>query len=174
MNIRGMALIAVVPAVFALAACGGESDGDTGIAGAGGAGASASASPKRSMDRKDAELKFAQCMRQNGVDMEDPVDGKITIKGGPGDDKKVQEAQKKCGHFLEAGGGPPDADDPKVRDQMLKFAQCMRQHGADVPDPAPGEGMKIKVEEGQQATFEAAQKACEQLAPGRGTSKGPA
>lgn len=37
----------------------------------------------------------------------------------------------------DGGDGGPDrpADDPEFQDAMLEFAQCMRDHGIDMPDP---------------------------------------
>jgi hypothetical protein len=165
-----MALVAVVPAVFGLTACGGKA-GNDGVASANGgkAKASASASPSQSLDPQDAALKFAQCMRQNGVDMPDPdSSGRIQIRANKGNQATVQAAMKKCQHFMQAGGKLGNPDDPKVRDQMLKFAQCMRQHGVDVPDPQPGQGIQMRVNKGSEAKVEAAQKACQQYAPGGG------
>ena len=31
---------------------------------------------------------------------------------------------------------------------MLAHARCMREHGVDVPDPKPGEGERITIDEG--------------------------
>jgi hypothetical protein len=170
MRIRSMALVMAVPAVFGLTACG-ANGGDDGIASAGGgsAKASASASPSQSLNPQDRALKFAQCMRQNGVDMPDPgSDGRIQIRANPGNQAKVQAAMKKCQHFMQGGGRLGNPDDPKVRDQMVKFAQCMRQHGVDVPDPQPGQGLQFRVNKGSEAKLQAAQKACQQYAPGGG------
>jgi hypothetical protein len=169
MRIRSMAVVVAVPVVFGLAACGGKG-GDDGVASADGgtAKASASASPSQTLNPQDAALKFAQCMRQNGVDMPDPgADGRIQIRANPGNQSKVQAAMKKCQHFMQ-GGRIGNPDDPKVRDRMLKFAQCMRQHGVDVPDPQPGQGIRLKMNKGSEAKFQAAQKACQQYAPGGG------
>jgi hypothetical protein len=169
MSIRTVALIAVIPAVFGLAACGADG-GDDGVASAAGGGGTASASPSQSLDPEEARLKFAQCMRQHGIDMPDPDgSGKVTIKGRPGDEGKMQAAMKACQHFQQqAGGRLGNPNDPKVRDQMLKFAQCMRQHGINVPDPQPGQGLQFRVNKGSEAKMEAAQKACQQYAPGGG------
>lgn len=172
MRIRSMAVVVAVPVVFGLAACGGKGAND-GIASAGGgtakASASASASPSQSLNPQDAALKFAQCMRQNGVDMPDPgSDGRFQIRANPGNQAKVQAAMKKCQHFMQAGGRLGNPDDPKIRDQMLKLAQCMRQHGVDVPDPQPGQGIQFKVNKGSEAKFRVAQKACQQYEPGGG------
>ncbi len=173
MRIRRWAVIALAPAIFGLAACGGKA-GDDGVASGGTGKASASASPSQSLDPRDAQLKFAQCMRQNGVNIPDPAPDergfKITSKDS--DRQKVQAAMKKCQQYMQAGGKLGNPNDPKVRDQMLKFAQCMRQHGVDMADPQPGEGIQLRVNKGSQAKTEAAQKACQQYAPGGGAPGG--
>jgi hypothetical protein len=63
-------------------------------------------------EAQDKALKFARCMRENGVDMPDPdFSGgglRITI-GGPGaagpDQETMRKAQEKCGATFGAGGG---------------------------------------------------------------------
>ncbi|HEY7201993.1 MAG TPA: hypothetical protein VIC57_17355 [Candidatus Dormibacteraeota bacterium] len=71
------------------------------------------------------------------------------------------------------------ADRASADQQRLKWAQCMRQHGQDVPDPAPdgtatrvqttsGEGGSGKVVNGPDPDspgFQAAVDACKQYAP---------
>src|SRR3954454_9635646 len=165
LRIRSMAVVLAVPAVFGLAACGAKAgDDDIASAGGGTAKASASASPGESLSPQDSALKFAQCMRENGVNMPDPgADGRIQIRANPGNQAKVQAAMKKCQHFMQGGGRLGNPDDPKVRDKLLKFAQCMRQHGVDVPDPQAGQGIQIKVNKASEAKFREAQKACQQF-----------
>jgi hypothetical protein len=170
MRIRSVAVVMAVPVVLGLAACGAKAgDADVASADGGTAKASASASPSQSLSPQDRALKFAQCMRQNGVDMPDPgSDGRFQIKADRSNQSKMRAAMKKCQHFMQGGGRLGNPDDPKMRDQMLKFAQCMRQHGIDVPDPQPGGGIQIKVNKGSEAKVQAAQKACQQFAPGGG------
>jgi hypothetical protein len=79
-------------------------------------------------------------MRQNGIDMPDPQadrNFRMEMREG-GNREKLQAAMKKCRHFLEAAGMDFDLDDPEVRDAMVKFAQCARKNGIDIPDPQPG------------------------------------
>ena len=62
-------------------------------------------------EAQDKALKFAKCMRENGIDMPDPdFSGgglRITI-GGPGaagpDQETMRKAQEKCGAAFGAGG----------------------------------------------------------------------
>ncbi|MEU8195345.1 hypothetical protein AB0C10_16340 [Microbispora amethystogenes] len=148
---------------------GGASDGD-GIAAASTARSTGGATPSASAstDLREAQLKFAQCMREHGVDMPDPdASGRVQIRGRKGEEATTREAMRACEHFMKnAVGDRAGADDPRERDRMLKFAQCMREHGIDMADPKPGEGLLVKVKPGQEKTMEAAQKECEEFAPG--------
>jgi hypothetical protein len=129
-------------------------------------------------------LKFAKCMRDEGVDMPDPqrqagggIVQKMGGEGAPLNQAKVEAAQKKCEHFMDAGGGSRDVDpkeEAEHRDQLLAYAKCMRQHGVPMKDPkfsgnkvqlsiggGPGDGgPRINPES---ATFKAAEKACRPL-----------
>lgn len=161
-------------ALATLAACGSEKTNNNGVASVnGGAKTDPSASPSASMDPKDAQLKFAQCMRENGVDMPDPTDGQkgaaITLKKGQMD--KMEPAMKKCRPILQAGGVIPNMNDPKVKDQMLKFAQCMRKNGVDMPDPSADGSMMMRAQKADGAskdTAEKAMEACKEFAPNGG------
>jgi hypothetical protein len=171
MSTRRFTLVVALSAVLALTvACGSEDTGD-GLASAGGGAGGASASPSQSLDPEEARLKFAQCMRENGVDMPDPDGtGRVAIKGRPGDRGKLEAAMNKCEVFMR-GAIAKRLEDPKVRDQMLKFAQCMREHGVDMPDPRPGEGIQLRAPKGGGGKVEAAQKACQENLPGGGGPK---
>jgi len=120
-------------------------------------------------------LKYAQCMRDHGVDMPDPdPNGGMTLQGGPGDESKISAAQEACKNLLPNGGVPPT---PSAEDleKARQFAQCMRDHGiADFPDPDPnGGGIRINGDQNSDMnpdnpTFKAAMEACNSLAPGGG------
>jgi hypothetical protein len=71
-----------------------------------------------------------------------------------------------------AGGATPHAASTNVADQELGFTQCLRQHGVNIADPKPGEGVKIQVNPQNEAVMTAAQKACEAFAP-KGATSGP-
>jgi hypothetical protein len=58
----------------------------------------------------------------------------------------------------------------------LKFAQCMRAHGVDMPDPQVGSGggMSIRIQgRVSPQTVQKAQQACKQYMPQLGGSRGP-
>ncbi|MGP3964098.1 hypothetical protein ACTWPT_49855 [Nonomuraea sp. 3N208] len=164
-------LLVVVPLMLALAACGGAAAKDDGVASANGGVTSAgpTASPSAKADPQEAALKFAKCMREHGIDMPDPkVDGgnfEISLPRGV-TPEKAEKAHKACEHLMESAipeGEKPSAED---YDQMVKFAQCMREQGIDMPDPKPGEPMRIRMKGGSKEKMDAAHKACEQHAPG--------
>jgi hypothetical protein len=164
-NIRMMALPAIVPLVLGLAACGG-SDTGTGVASAKQGSSKSTPSPSGSLDPEDAMLKFTQCMRQHGVKMKDPVKGQrstFTVDKGSG--SVLEKASKACQKYMQGGTLTDEANDPKVQDAMVKFNQCMRQNGVNVPDPKPGGGSLIP-KGTPRAKVEAATKACEKYRPG--------
>jgi hypothetical protein len=84
-----------------------------------------------------------------------PAPGVATADGGP----TAQPA---------ADGGTASTD---PQEQGRLFAQCMRDNGiADFPDPNPDGPTSFSLEGGadEQQKFQAANKACEQFAPGKG------
>jgi hypothetical protein len=140
---------------------------------------------------QDAALAYARCMRENGVDMPDPVvktgsGGEVMIDqrgGAPVSKDKMAAADKICHHFMAAaapnGQGP--AMSAEDQDKVLAFAKCMRDHGIDMPDPDfSGGGFSIQANGGDTNTsstgskgplddpkFKAANDACSSLLPGR-------
>ncbi|MDF2709588.1 MAG: hypothetical protein K0R62_5240 [Nonomuraea muscovyensis] len=179
MNVRP--LLAAAALAAALTGCGGPAARDAGVVSAGDATGSAAAPssgasspvPSAIVDRREAQLKFAQCMREHGVDMDDPdPDGAIRIKARKGQEKAVDEAQKACEHFMEgAVGGPKGKPDKEALDRAVKLAQCMREHGIDVADPGSDGRIRLRVKPGTpEEKVKAAQQACRELGPGGGAS----
>jgi uncharacterized protein (DUF305 family) len=156
------------------AACGGGSGDSNGVASLTDTGGtttnsssgSGEASPK---DRREAELKFAQCMRDHGVDMPDPVNGRFDLKVKPGDQKNAEEAQKACGKILQnVAPRLSEEQQAKMRQAALDYAKCMREHGIDMADPQfqEGGGMTMRMPEHTREDdpkFKDAQKACEPI-----------
>jgi hypothetical protein len=65
-------------------------------------------------------------------------EGRVTFGGAQGqsiDRDKLRAAQEKCGTPPEGLTGGFKLDDPALQDTLLKFAECMRAEGIDVPDP---------------------------------------
>jgi hypothetical protein len=89
---------------------------------------------------KEAGMKFAQCMRENGVpDFEDPTideNGELDMNLPPGvDPKTVEPAQEKCKKYLPDGGEGEQMNPEDVK-KFQAYAKCMRENGMpDYPDP---------------------------------------
>jgi hypothetical protein len=131
-----------------------------------------SASP--SGDPRNTELAYAKCMRDHGIsDFPDPQPGGgIGISGDRGgdldpDNPQFQAAADACKSLLPT---PSNEDQQKEFEDMLKYAQCMRDHGiSDFPDPKPGEGILVPTGQGREQgndldpnnpQFQAANEAC--------------
>jgi hypothetical protein len=158
-----------------------KASGGNGVASAGGT-PTASASSGTAGDgkrdpAKDQEnmLKYAQCMRDNGVDMPDPQmdGGAVSMMIPEGTDKtKVEAANAKCKQFMPNGGEPMKAD-PQMQERMRKFAQCMRENGVpEFPDPSEDGGIRIDGSKGggldpNSEAFKKAEAACKQFRPMR-------
>jgi hypothetical protein len=177
---------ALAATAMALGACGSNGGG------------SASGTPSRS-DKEDSAyetaLKFAKCMRDNGVDMADPQKqpgGGIIQKmgSGPGqpiNQAKVDAAQKTCEKFMPKRGGNDDGpkDDSKQRAAFLSYSKCMRENGVPkFPDPKfsdHGVELSIRTKDGSvnlnpnAPAFKAAEKTCQKiLRDATGSAPGPA
>jgi hypothetical protein len=169
-------LVVALVVALGLAGCGKGSNGGgvATVSGAGAGGQADGAKPTPTLSMQDAMLKFAQCMREHGVDMKDPdvdEDGHFAIKigGGPGtpaNKEKVDAAMKACRQYMPNGGEPPKAD-PEMAAKMRKMAECMRANGVpNYPDPDPETG-GIMIQGGPDTgldpmspTFKAAQAKC--------------
>ena len=64
----------------------------------------------------------------------------------------------------------PGADDASLEGDQVKFTECMREHGIDVPDPDPDQGgFGISIPDGSSPEeVNAALEACEEFMPGGG------
>jgi len=117
-----------------------------------------------------ARLRFAQCMRQHGVDIPDnPGEGRQTFRTGPR--ATFQAALKACDKYRrQAFGNITPQQRQEFRDAFVKFAACMRQHGVDVPDPSsgpPANGQRRRLPDRNDPTVQAAMKACQSQLPKR-------
>jgi hypothetical protein len=90
-------------------------------------------------------VRFAQCMRSNGVSAfpDPPASGELTIDGVVNgsslepNSTAFKQAISAC-RDLEPSGFTGRKATPEQTDARLKFAQCMRDNGVqDFPDPAP-------------------------------------
>ncbi len=172
-----MVAVAIVLCAVGLVACGGGSDDS-------GGGASASFDDAAA---EEGRLEMAECMREHGIDMPDPEPGQgmMMKKAGPDDgvnldDPAAQEALEACEE--EVDFKPPEltaGEQEQMQEDMLAFAQCMREQGVEMPDPEVDGGkvtMRIGGPDGpelDEPAMEAAQEACESKMPGGGFKAGP-
>jgi hypothetical protein len=112
-----------------------------------GCGGSDSADGNTTAANQERAVKFAQCMRENGVtEFPDPdASGNLTIDGVlngssiDSDSSTWTAAIAACKHLQPPGftGEERSADQQEA---ALRFAQCIRDNGvADFPDPAAGQ-----------------------------------
>ncbi|HET7119855.1 MAG TPA: hypothetical protein VFI17_01245 [Solirubrobacterales bacterium] len=140
--------------IVGLAACGG---GDSGSSGG-----------STSVSREEAGLEFAKCMREHGVEMEDPKPGQnITLEN---DDSTTRKALAACDGKLRGAGQELSAEeDEEFKEGWLAFSECMREEGIDLADPRfPGNGKVLLGIAGIDTTspaFEAAAEACKDKVP---------
>nr|WSX78516.1 hypothetical protein OH826_34520 [Streptomyces sp. NBC_00899] len=137
-------LLAVVSLTASLAVAGCSAGSDTPrVASAGGDRPSASASASKPADRQDQLVRFAQCMRTNGVNVPDPAAGAQTVQL-PADakgDSRTQGALAKCQSLL--GAGDKSGTDSAAQDRAVALAECLRGKGLDVADPQPGRPLQL-------------------------------
>jgi hypothetical protein len=177
---RKLGLLATVGALavaltLVLAACGGSGGESNGVASltdttsttdgsSGGAG-------NAKKDPEEAALEYTRCMREHGVDMEDPgAGGELRLDVRPGNREKVENAQRACEGLLEnARPQLSEEQQAAMQEAMLAFAKCMREHGINMPDPTFGEGgrMMQRFERGavdpDDPKFQEAAEACEPI-----------
>ena len=63
----------------------------------------------------------------------------------------------------QAGDATSTTIDPE--EAMLAFAECMRDNGADFPDPGAGGEIRVEVDESDEGAWRAAEEACGDLRP---------
>jgi hypothetical protein len=172
-----VALTAVALTVM-LAACGGGGGGDQ-VASLTGESASADdgngngdGGALTEEETQEAFRKFAQCMREHGIDMPDPqfeggggdgggviIQGEAAAGSKEGDPENFEAADKACQKHLEgvvdARRGQLDPEEEeKMKQRALDFAKCMREHGIDMPDPQFGEGGRVTQEIGPNSSMD--------------------
>lgn len=165
---HGHKIMLALIASLTLGGCGGGGD-EPNVATAGG-GRSSSAP---AADEAGQRLKFAQCMRAEGVDLPDPkADGMVAIpaeeagKGETAESRKMQAAMEKCRTLLPNGGEPPKMTPEDVA-KLRELAKCMRDNGVpDFPDPDPVTGA-LEMKAGDDSALRKATEKCHGVGPDR-------
>lgn len=136
---------------------------------------SASGRDKRAKT-EEAALAWAECMRENGVDVPDPkvdANGRLVIEPGNSPperpDESFRRASEKCDEFMRDALASQDEiskeEQARMRDAALAFTKCMRERGIDLPDPdTRGGGVSVQVDPDDPA-FQRAAEACDDKLP---------
>jgi hypothetical protein len=155
---RILGVIAVL--ALALTACGTGGDGGTGVASAPGTKATAGSTTGPSLSPEERGVKWAQCMRENGIDIEDPKPGGgIMMTAKPGSEGTMDKAREACKDLQPMGRG--GGGNPQNAEKMRQLAQCMRDNGVEeFPDPEGG-GLRMTKQVADDPDFEAAREKCQ-------------
>jgi hypothetical protein len=169
MTLRPLAAALLAASALGVAACGGSENTP----------ASASGTAPDDDKVREAQVKFAECMRENGIDMPDPKPGggpqTFKVGGDSGiDPQEFEKAEKACQKYREAIRPQlTEEQQQEFKEKALEWARCMREHGIDVPDPQfsgdggvriGGAGARMDPED---EDFQAAEKACGGLIGGK-------
>jgi hypothetical protein len=126
---------------------------------------------------EDQLLRWAQCMRQHGANVPDPVNGRIHVESTArpvAEGAQFQAARNACKQYQPNGGKNPGPPSQQQLDEATKFTQCMRDHGIQMSDPVvqPDGGIGISVSPGasdpNSDQFKQAEQACKKHQPGGG------
>jgi len=158
---RTLAALALIAVVTLISACGSSAPAATGSSGGGNPTATA----------HEKAVKFAECIRSNGVsEFPDPdASGQFAygIKAGSPLDPSSAAWQKAIGACkgLEPARFIPTHFTTKQTGARLKFAQCVRANGVpDFPDPA-ATGPLVNVDASRYPGLDATLKKCIRLNP---------
>ncbi len=143
---RFAVLVTGAALALVMAACGGGTESSQ-VASLSADGASTSETDSTVVvDSQQQWVDFAQCMRDNGVDMQDPTfDADGNVEGGFGPDSgidmrsdDVRAAMDTCGDLLPeggpGGGQGADFDRTAIQAAFTAFTACLRDEGLDVDD----------------------------------------
>jgi hypothetical protein len=90
----------------------------------------------------------------------------LTACGGNGDSDDVASLTDTTGQSTTGGSGDGGSGAPSEREReeaALEFAQCMREHGVDFPDPVNGRFEFRSTPGDDQAKVQEAQEACQDI-----------
>jgi hypothetical protein len=134
-----------------------------------------------SSTRYQARLNLARCFRAHGINVPDPSPGG-GIAGGGGVFRSLQQypqaqitaARQACQQYFAAAFPQLNlspAARAQLQQQLVKFAECMRSHGVNVPDPTFngnggfGIGRAFRSIDRNSPAFQSALTACQSLRP---------
>src|SRR5215211_1199209 len=136
-----LALAGVIGLVTA--GCGSDAASESATAGSTGTASRAAGTDSdagKKLTAHDKAVKFAECMRANGVPHFPDPDPKGEINFGVDVSKEVFTKAVDACKDLKPPGALSAKRTPKQQSASLRFAQCVRDHGVkDFPDPVNGE-----------------------------------
>jgi hypothetical protein len=131
------AVAAVAALLLILSACGGAAEGgDVASAGGDANPTTEDTEEQEPLDPDAQALVFAECVRDNGVDMPDPGPGQqglvdaFRAVAGDYDRATLRQALSACQELLPQYAQEQHADD----DWQLQLAECLREQGLEVSD----------------------------------------
>ena len=173
--------VTVLAVALGLAACGSSS--------------STSSTAASATTQFQARLNLAKCFRAHGLNVPDPTANGGAAGGGGGgglfrslqnySQAQISTARRACQQYFAQAfprANLSPAQQAQFRSQIVKFAQCMRSHGVNIPDPTANGGggfgfrQAFRSIDRNSPAFQAAAKACQSLRPrfGRGGPGGAA
>jgi hypothetical protein len=141
---RPLAVLVLIVMVALISACGSSAPAGTSTASAGTSTASTGSAAGGGGDtiasKREQGVKFAECMRANGVsDFPDPNAAGEFVYGASVTPAVFDKAVGAC-KALQPPGTLSAQRSPAQQTEGLKFAQCVRQNGvSDFPDPVNGQ-----------------------------------
>jgi hypothetical protein len=144
-TLRPLAAFAMFALISVISAgCGSNAPSDTGTGTAGSSGTASSTATSSGADKKLSKqqkaVKFAECMRANGVPHFPDPDPNGDYNFGVDVSKEVFTKAVDACKALKPPGALSAKRTPKEQSASLRFAQCVRDHGVkDFPDPVNGE-----------------------------------
>ena len=132
--------------------------------------ASATATPQAGID-PDAPIKYARCMRENGMTwFPDPQNGRTAVRVPSNvDPEKMKAAEQACRQYAPNGGERAQMN-PEDLEQVRQMARCMRETGVpNFPDPKPDGSLEINGDllgtGPGEPTFDKAEQLCSKYRP---------
>ncbi|WP_129842032.1 hypothetical protein [Streptomyces sp. RFCAC02] len=162
--------LAVLPLIWALALTGCDSGGSgVEVASAENGGTGGGSAETEDLDPDEMAQRFAECLREHGVEVEDPQPGgglDVDADALGLDQGTVDAATEACREYDPAVSGPAGEEPPpEAQEYMLQFAECMRENGVDdFPDPQSG-GISLDGAVMSDPDYAAADEACQRLLP---------
>jgi hypothetical protein len=165
-----------------ISACGSSSSAATASSSSATAGSTSSSNA-----RYEARLNLAKCLRGHGLNVPDPSPGAGAAGGFGGggggggfralrDQPNFQSAMQACAKYRRGAFGFGSLS-PQQRAQfqqdLVKFAECMRAHNINIPDPSTSAGggfgilRQIPQSERSSPAFQSALQACSSNLPFR-------